>query len=167
MFRAKSQLAAVLIFMAACAFSANADGTSERCVEEADLTIGGWENWTAITSSPVKSQGHGNQWVKIYVNELARETYKNADAPYRECSKIVKPLFSSSDGKSIAKLTAMVKMAPGYDPANGDWWYALYDGPGTELKKQGKLYTDCIACHKQAAKTDYLFSEDVLEEAKE
>ena len=38
---------------------------------------------------------------------------------------------------------------------------------GVALKKQGKLYTGCIDCHKQAAETDYLFSEDVLEAAKE
>lgn len=167
MFRPTVQLVLISLSMAASALAVNADSTSDRCADEAGLTIEGWKNWTAITPTPVISKGHGNKWVKIYVDETAKETYESAGAPYPECSKIVKPLFKASEGKLIVKLTAMVKMAPGYDPANGDWWYALYDGPGTELKKQGKLYNDCIACHKQAAETDYLFSEDVLEAAEE
>ena len=48
---------------------------------------------------------------------------------------------------------------------NGDWWCGIYDKSGTIAKKQGRLLNDCITCHKQAAKTDYLFSEEVLSAA--
>ena len=60
----------------------------------------------------------------------------------------------------------MVKMPPGYDPENGDWWYASYDATGIKVSEQGRL-AGCIPCHKQAARTDYLFAQDVLNAAKE
>jgi len=144
-----------------------ADPAAKHCEDEAGINFEGWEKWTPITPNPVISSGHGNMWVKIYVNKIAEATYLSADAPYPECSKIVKPLYSDAEGKSIDKLTIMVKMASGYDSANGDWWYALYDGPGTKVRKQGRLYSGCIICHKQAAESDYLFSEDVLKAAEE
>jgi hypothetical protein len=59
----------------------------------------------------------------------------------------------------------MVKMPDGYDPENGDWWYAIYhDVAGIKPVKQGRLYNDCILCHKGASDTDYLFSKDVMVE---
>jgi hypothetical protein len=40
-------------------------------------------------------------------------------------------------------LTIMLKMAPGYDPENGDWWYASAVATGTrfaKLRKAQRLY---------------------------
>jgi hypothetical protein len=60
----------------------------------------------------------------------------------------------------------MVKMSPGFDPENADWWYGVYDESGTNMWDEGKL-SDCIICHKQTADTDYLFSKDVINAGKE
>jgi hypothetical protein len=58
----------------------------------------------------------------------------------------------------------MVKMPPGYDPENGDWWYGKFDREGDEfLEKMNGKVPGCIACHQGASDTDYLFSEDVME----
>jgi len=126
----------------------------------------GWWEWAKVTPTPVVSKGHNSNWVGIYVDELAKDTYLNAGAPYPECAKIVKPIYNDAEGKSVRKLTIMVKMSPGYDPENGDWWYASYDATGLNVRSQGRL-DGCIPCHKQAAETDYLFSKDVLNAAKE
>ena len=64
----------------------------------------------------------------------------------------------------VLKLTIMVKMPVGYDPDHGDWWYGMSSADGVRLSRRGKL-TDCIACHQQAAETDYLFSREVMSAA--
>ena len=148
------------------AVEVNADPTAERCGGDKEMTFEGWWEWAKVTPTPVVSKGHNSNWVGIYVDELAKDTYLNAGAPYPECAKIVKPIYNDAEGKSVRKLTIMVKMSPGYDPENGDWWYASYDATGLNVRSQGRL-DGCIPCHKQAAETDYLFSKDVLNAAKE
>ena len=134
--------------------------SAENC-GESTLAFEGWQQWAAITPEPVRSEGHSNNWVGIYTDELAENTYRSASSPFPVCAKIVKPIYTDSTGTYIRKLTIMVKMPPGYDPENADWWYGVYDASGTRMKRQGKLM-DCIPCHKQAAETDYLFSKEVM-----
>jgi hypothetical protein len=104
--------------------------------------------------------------VGIYVNNRAEATYLSASSPYQICAKIVKPIYTDASGTNIRKLTIMVKMPPGFDPENADWWYGIYDESGTDMWDEGKL-SDCIICHKQAAETDYLFSKEVITAGKE
>jgi hypothetical protein len=78
----------------------------------------------------------------------------------------VKPIYTDESGAEIRKLTVMMKMAPGYDPENSDWWYGVYDRSGTKIREEGKL-PDCILCHQQALETDYLFSNEVTQTGKE
>ena len=148
------------------AVEANADPTEKQCDEGIGMTFEDWMDWRKVTPKPVRSKGHNYNWVDIYVDELAEDTYLSAGAPYPECATIVKPIYNDADGKSVRKLTIMVKMVPGYDPENGDWWYASGDATGTRVGEQGRL-NGCIPCHKQAAETDYLFSKEVLDAAKE
>ncbi len=159
----------VFLFLTATivgAVGANAEQTAKHCNEANGMTFETWMDWRKVTPKPIRSKGHNNNWVSIYVDELAEDTYLSAGAPYPECAKIVKPIYNDAEGESVRKLTIMVKMAPGYDPENGDWWYASGDETGTRVGQQGRL-DGCIPCHKQAAETDYLFSKEVLDAAKE
>ena len=137
---------------------------TEDCVIGEGTTILNWQNWQKLTNKPIFSKGHENSWVNIYVNELAEVTYRNARAPFPVCAKIVKTHYKDEEGKLFDGITAMVKMPSGYDSTNGDWWYAIYDDMGFKAKKQGKLFTGCISCHRGASETDYLFSNEVMTE---
>ena len=108
---------AMLMMTLAPAQSVNGAG---KCDDENAMTFEGWSEWAQVTSKPVTSEGHNNNWVGIYVDELAKDTYLSAGAPYPECAKIIKPIYHDAEGKSVRKLTIMVKMKPGYDPDNGD-----------------------------------------------
>ena len=138
---------------------AESNSTIQNCNDTA-MTFEDWRQWANITPKPVRSEAHSNNWVGIYVNEIAESTYRMASSPYQVCSKIVKPIYTDENGTTVRKLTIMVKMPPGYDPENADWWYGDYDASGTVMKKQGRIW-GCISCHKQAAETDYLFSKEV------
>ncbi|CTQ53917.1 hypothetical protein LP7551_02449 [Roseibium album] len=139
--------------------------SSDLCPPE-KLTFSEWEDWQQITRKPVKSAAHGNDWVRIFVNKLARNIYLKAGSLYPECAAIVKPIYAGPEGLHVKKLTIMVKMAAGFDENNGNWWYASSDPSGTRVVPKVRR-SECIACHEQAVDTDYLFSEDVLEALKE
>ena len=53
-------------------------------------------------------------------------------------------------------------MHKNYDTQNNDWWYGIYDRTGTEVWHEGKIES-CINYHQIAKKTDYLFTESVME----
>jgi hypothetical protein len=153
-------LVGAFILYAINAEGSESDPATHNC-SGTEMTFEDWRNWTSVTPEPVRSKGHNNNWVGIYVNELAEATYLSASSPYRVCAKIVKPIYTDASGKNVRKLTIMVKMSPGYDPENADWWYGIYDESGTDVWDEGKL-PDCIICHKQATETDYLFSREVI-----
>ena len=130
------------------------------------MSFKGWLEWEAITDRPVISYAHGENWVGIYVNNIGAETYKAAAAPFPVCSTIVKAIYTDIEGSAVQKLTAMVKMPPGYDPEHGDWWYGDTDSTGTVILNGGPR-EDCRSCHEVATETDYAFSDDVMETVRE
>lgn len=63
---------------------------------------------------------------------------------------------------------AMVKRAPGYDPANNDWEYFELNvsAGGTEIRKRGRddivnmFGGQCFGCHEAAREFDFICEED-------
>jgi len=143
-------------------FAADSTNSATNCGLDKGMSFEGWEHWRQITDKPIASKGHNNNWVGIFVDRLARDTYLSAGSRYPVCARIVKPVYTNKAGAVVRRITVMVKLPPGYDPENGNWWYGVFDKTGTTAIKQGRLVEDCIACHEQAAERDYLFSAEVL-----
>lgn len=117
--------------------------------------------WTKVNPQPIK--GH-EVFVNIYVDALAKETYISASGEtFPVCAKIVKTHLENAYTENITAVTVMVKMPPGYDPDNNDWWWGMYDKDGVKAEMSGRVPV-CIACHKPAAAADYVFSQKVMEE---
>ncbi len=107
---------------------------------------------------------HAKKYIRVFVNsigEAAMTTQKEPRFPVG--SVIVKqklPLIKSK-GKtqrislSPELLTVMIKRAPGYDKANGDWEYMATDGPGQHASQRGQVES-CQNCHRPFEKTDYV-----------
>jgi len=127
--------------------------------QPADFNFLGWEKKHKLNYEAFESDAH-NAYLDIYVNELAKEAYIKEKSLFPVGSIIYKPLYNDPMRKIFAKLVLMVKMKPGYDTKNGDWWYGVYDKSGTEMYYQGKLKS-CIRCHEAAKATDYTFSKSV------
>ena len=106
---------------------------TDSCEDGLRMKFEDWRLWTSVTPNPIRSKGHSNNWVGIYVDELAKATYQSASSPYPTCARIVKPIYTDKSGTNVRKLTIMVEMAPGYDLENGDWWYATSDASGTSV----------------------------------
>jgi hypothetical protein len=128
--------------------------------KEGNMTFVGWEKETKINIDPIDSDAH-NAFIDIYVNALAKKTYVSEAAPYPVGARVYKPLYPDEKRSEISKLVIMVKMQPGYDPQNNDWWYGVTDETGSDIYYQGRIRS-CIDCHKEAEGTDYMFSQSVM-----
>jgi hypothetical protein len=115
-----------------------------------------WAGFTKVTGGRIFSKGHGKKWVDIYVPPTVAGTYRAGQGPYPVGTRIVKAQYASESASAVAALTVMAKMAPGYDPEHGDWFYGIYDASGANAQKSGKIAM-CINCHDQASDRDYLF----------
>lgn len=124
------------------------------------IDVHDWKQWHRLNAQILDSESHAAM-VDIYVNPAARGVYESETAPYPVGAVIVKPLYADAERREFARLVVMAKMAPGYDPNNGDWWYGVGGEDGEEMYYQGKLRS-CIACHKVVATTDYMFSQSVM-----
>ena len=73
-------------------------------------------------------------------------------------------------GDYLAAVTVMVQMPEGYDPENGDWFYAKYDPDGEvsvndqSMAMAGRVgdgtTASCLGCHLKAGDGDYIFTND-------
>ncbi len=48
---------------------------SSSCGDEAAMTFENWRKWTKVTPKPVISKAHNNNWVGVYVDDVAKATY--------------------------------------------------------------------------------------------
>ncbi len=124
------------------------------------LSFPDWKQSHRLNTEVLESDAH-NAFLDIYLNDLAYETYKNAEAPYQVGSIVYKPLYSDANRSECVRLVIMVKMEPGYDSEHGDWWYGVYAENGTEAWYKGRIRS-CITCHEYAKEKDYMFSQSVL-----
>ena len=132
------------------------------CAADTPPDFADYAAWTKVNPAPIK--GH-EVYVNIFVNDLAKDIYLSASGETLPiCSMIVKTHLESANSENITAISVMVKMHPGYDPDNNDWWWGMYDRDGKVAEMTGKVPV-CIACHKPAASTDYVFSQKVMEES--
>ena len=124
------------------------------------MTFPNWNKTHKLTKEIIESDAH-NAFVEIYLNEEAKDAYIEVKSEFPVGSEVFKPLYADKKGEHFARLVIMVKMHKGYDSANGDWWYGVYDESGTEMAYEGKI-PECISCHVVAKETDYMFSRSVM-----
>ena len=111
--------------------------------------------------------------INLYVSQDARDFRKihpetsgtNIKMPVG--TLIVRQVLDQTTG-AIVKVTLMAKMASGYDPTLGDWWFGVTDPQGVPLSDDkgpevGRL-TDCHSCHIPRATDDYLFGVPAIDQ---
>jgi hypothetical protein len=100
---------------------------------------------------------HRNKYFTVYVNDLGWEAMFHQKAPiFPEGSVIVKEKLPAKGSATPELLTIMIKRNRGFNPATGDWEYAVVDGGGSRVEERGNLQ-NCQACHITNQETDYIF----------
>ena len=106
---------------------------------------------------------HAYSAITIYMNTAAASAFEQHKSTYPPGSVIVKEKTFGSYQKSVTSyetvrpkdgVGGMIKRAPGFDPAHGDWEYFYFEDPAKI--ENGKI-SSCIACHAGAAESDHVF----------
>jgi len=113
--------------------------------------------------TPEDAVAHRDTWHNIRVNDVGIDSYLGRNATVPVGTVVIKEDFANADGApgDFQKYLVMAKMAPGYDPDNGDWYYSVRmpDDQPVEMngmKMEGRIPM-CVGCHTRVAATDYLF----------
>lgn len=113
-----------------------------------------WPSWVKVNAARFPSEGHGGRWVDVYVEADYVDAYVTG-GPAPVGMRIIKAGYADEAGTAFQALTVMGKMAAGYDPDGGDWYYGVLDRDGRTAKLQGKLAM-CRDCH-DTADVDFRF----------
>lgn len=110
-----------------------------------------YKRWTRMRREPELSRQHGGLMVVPFADKRAKATYRSGEGRYETYAALAKEGWK--DGvRQVVWL--MQKRKPGYDPDNGDWWYATVGADGM-VQNAGKV-ASCIACHT-GADNDYVY----------
>ncbi|QDU96978.1 cytochrome P460 family protein [Lignipirellula cremea] len=123
-----------------------------------------YRNWKGPNGQPAEFQpGEGPHaaLVKTYVNDHAAGDAKNLSRG----SVLVTENYSAE--KRLLSVTVMQR-APGFDPPQGDWYYAQYlpqgriaaDVVGRNTEPAAGKVSSCIDCHRKAGGGDYAYFND-------
>lgn len=106
-------------------------------------------------SAPVQGTSpHGVS--RIWYSSNIKELVGKDSFTVPEGTVSIKEFDMKGDGTQTG-LAVMIKKAPGYDAANGDWYYDMRDMAGNIMPDPppGKIAM-CIQCHAGYKSTDYL-----------
>jgi len=91
--------------------------------------------------------------LKLFANKLAIDAAKaGKDMP--NGAIVVKENYGK-DAKTLMAITPMYKVE-GYNPEEGDWFWAKYKADGT-VDKAGKV-KGCIKCHGQVEDQGWIYN---------
>lgn len=151
-------------------FGSSASDKAEAAKSETSLKeIAKYREWKLVNPTPVRMNPraaiscaiisfnpHETKWASVYVNSKgAAAMMTELDPQFPEGSIIVKEKLPEFESKEPELLTAMIKRAPGYNPASRDWQYLILDGPASKIIEQGKL-SRCNECHEKYIYTDFV-----------
>jgi len=125
-----------------------------------------------IDQQLAKEGPHALIKISIFMNQTAAQAFRAKDPRYPVGSIVVKEKALSGFGPirgkyrldepsertdTLARMAGsggMIKRAPGYDPAHGDWEYFYFTDP--KIVEHGKIAT-CVECHERARTTDRVY----------
>jgi hypothetical protein len=118
-------------------------------------------NPTDVVEAEKHTGPHAFAQVRVLMNLSAEAAQKSGTKTFPVGAVVVKEKvahpypYLPDAPRRLSGVTGMIKRAPGYDPANGDWEYFIQE-TGAPLEK-GKIVT-CIGCHQKAPGPDHLFA---------
>jgi hypothetical protein len=110
------------------------------------------------SESDEKGDGHAkgaSTYGVVYANDLARAAF-TGDGKFPAGSIIVREKLSKPDDAAPQLIAVMVKRAPGFNPAGGDWEFLTVDGALTKVAERQKKGS-CLDCHASQRERDFVF----------
>ncbi len=114
-----------------------------------------WRLWPEKGELYPAEEPHG-AFLTTYVNDRAHSAITGRKGAIPARSIIVKENYDAD--KNLVALTVMYKVA-GYNPEEGDWFWAKYLADGT-IDLEGKV-PGCIECHGLVRANDFIYTSDL------
>lgn len=121
--------------------------------DEIQILIQRYKDFPSLNTDLKRSNTHGGIMVRTHLDPTAMEAYQNNAFPYANGVEVVKEGHANADGPVNALY--IMKKIEGYDPENGDWFYARANGDGV-VAEQGRMQM-CISCHRVARDKDFIY----------
>ena len=145
-------LLALSLALGACGDAAPSD---EELTTEAWEAIQGYASWGQVDpwiGIQPSGRAHG-AYVQNWFNDAAEA---NHGGTIPDGGIAVKENYETADGREPIAIFVMYKVE-GYDPDNGDWFYARYAPDGT-VDVAGQDAGSCAGCHNDGADVDRLLT---------
>lgn len=121
-------------------------------------------SWRRFNKAPYRSATHGARYVNNYANRIGQAygAFEQAGT-LPQGAMLVKDSFTATVDGGIypGPMFVMEKMAPGFNPAGGDWRYRMIMPDGSLFGETNGVNAEsvafCIGCHATRADTDHLF----------
>ncbi|MEE8353009.1 MAG: cytochrome P460 family protein [Dehalococcoidales bacterium] len=114
-----------------------------------------WRLWPDKGELYPAQEPHG-AFLTTYVNDRAHSAIAGKKGAIPARSIIVKENYDAD--KNLVALTVMYKVS-GYNPDEGDWFWAKYRPDGT-IDAEGKV-PGCIECHGLVRDNDFIYTSDL------
>ena len=142
-----------VVFFAACKTTPTAPlapDTDAAALWEYITTTADYTTWHPLIAGGglLKAAPPHGPLVKIYVNQIARDSQYKADPD----SILVMESYDTK--QTLLNITLMQKRKE-YAPSSGNWFWARYE-PNGAVVEEGKI-RECIECHVSTAYDDYTF----------
>lgn len=99
---------------------------------------------------------HRDKYISVFVNPAgATAIAAKRVTTYPVGTVLVKEKYADKRGGTPELATVMIKRERGYNPAGGDWEYAVLDGKST-LVERGRI-ARCEGCHAARKNQDFVF----------
>jgi hypothetical protein len=105
-----------------------------------------------------ESDGHsmdGGTYGIVYANDLAREGWA-AGSKFPVGSILVREKLSKPDDAVPQLVAVMVKRAPGFNTAGGDWEFLTVNGGLTKVTGRQRK-GNCLDCHASQSDKDFVY----------
>jgi len=131
-----------------------------------DPNVKAYPRWQRFNIAPYLSDTHGNRYANNFANPTAVKGGYGKLKPGQKMpagSVVVKDTFTVTQECEVypAAVFYMEKLAPGRNPATGDWRFVqlLPDGSyiGDTTGDSPEDVAFCFTCHKAMAEVDFLF----------
>ena len=118
-------------------------------------------NMATRTSTVGSVHGRVQIWYSTNIKDMLES---GSSGPWPEGTVSIKEAYKAEpvDDDVVDEIAVMVKREPGYDAANGDWYYEMRNPRGELLADPAPgNNTMCISCHVGWSSTDYLAGLDL------
>ena len=138
----------------ACALVAMAGCSAEEAEPPAAIWPADFESaWPEVRDCRLSPAEHDGFYIRVFANPDATQAYEDGVYPFAEGTLLVKGEYDDAACKTLVRVSAMRKLAPGAASELADWEWQRTDAAGNVTTQMPAK--SCAGCHAACKARDY------------